>query len=64
MEIYNHTYLVLEVITGYLDDKKKNSVYIHLGSKENWKEMANPEKKKKQKNPYLPMHRKIDAFEL
>ena len=31
----------------------KNSVYIHLGSKENWKEMANPEKKKK---TYLPMH--------
>lgn len=30
----------------------KNSVYIHLGSKENWKEMANPEKKKKN----LPSH--------
>lgn len=49
MEIYSHSYLVLEVITGYLDDKKQYILSPRLGSKENWKEMANPEK-----NPNKP----------
>lgn len=66
MEIYSHSYLVLEVITGYLDDKKQYILSPRLGSKENWKEMANPEKKKKptwsyvgKALPYIEMIKKI-----
>lgn len=48
-EIYSHSYLVLEVITVYLDQKKKKKNHVWVPDlvqrQAGWKEVVNPEKK-------------------